>query len=56
MIDMKYDMRDATIEQANNHANKISTTWNRWLGADGLPSGVGSTSTSKVGFESPKEI
>ena len=36
--------------------NKVTTSWNRWLGNDGLPSVVGSTSPSIKWSESIREI
>ena len=35
-----------SLKQVTNKSNKASTTWNRWLGADGLTSVWGSTSPS----------
>ena len=55
---MKYGMWDATTAQANNYHGKQYNynLGNRWLGADGLPSVVGSTSPSRKWSESIREI
>ena len=54
---MKYGMWDATTAQANNYHGKQYNynLGNRWLGADGLPSVVGSTSPSRKWLESIKK-
>ena len=48
------DMAGGMQLSCKRATNKASTTWNRWLGADGLPSVVGSTSPSIKWSESIK--
>ena len=45
-----------SFKQSTNKSNEASTTWEQMVGADGLPSVVGSTSPSIKWSESIREI